>query len=68
MEANKLMYITVKVPDNATRLFYAECGGCYETEQKPITMGMIVKVEKELDIEEIIAPTAQGDNMPEEKP
>lgn len=55
------MYITIKVPDNATRLFYTECEGCYETEQKPVTMGMIVKVEQELDIDAIIAPAVQGE-------
>lgn len=63
-----MMYITIKVPDNATRLFYAECEGCYESEQKPVTMGMIVKVEQEVDINDIMMPMAQGDNMPEEKP
>lgn len=63
-----MMYITVKVPDNTSRLFYAECENDYETESKPVTMGMIVKVEKEFDINDIMAQTAIGDAMPEEKP
>ena len=63
-----MMYITVKVPDNTSRLFYAECDNCCEMESKPVTMGMIVKVEKEFDINDIMAQTAIGDAMPEEKP
>lgn len=51
-----MMYITVKVPDDTTRLFYAVCENCYEMESKPVTMGMIVKVEKEFEISDIIQP------------
>lgn len=50
------MYITVKVPDNTSRLFYAEVENCYEMESKPVTMGMIVKVEKEFEISDTIRP------------
>lgn len=50
-----MMYITVKVPDNTSRLFYAECENCYEMESKPVTMGMIVKVEREFEINDMIA-------------
>lgn len=63
-----MMYITVRVPDNTSRLFYAECDNCCEMESKPVTMGMIVKVEQEVDVNDIMVPMAQGDRMPEEKP
>lgn len=55
-----MMYITVKVPDNTSRLFYAEVENCYEMESKPVTMGMIVKVEKELELAESIPPASFG--------
>lgn len=59
------MYITVKVPDNTARLFYAEVENCYEMESKPVTMGMIVKVEKEFEISDTIRPVLVCDGEKE---
>ena len=59
------MYITVKVPDNTSRLFYAEVENCCEMESKPVTMGMIVKVEKEFEISDIIQTASLCDGAKE---
>lgn len=59
------MYITVKVPDNTARLFYAEVENCYEMESKPVTMDMIVKVEKEFEISDTIRPVLVCDGEKE---
>lgn len=43
-----MMLITIKVPDNAVKIFYSESdGNGHESEPKSMTMGMLVKVEPE---------------------
>lgn len=47
------MLITIKVPDNATRIMYTETdGNGYESEPRNVSMGMFVKVERETEEEE----------------
>ena len=42
------MLITIRVPDNTTRIMYTETDrDGYETEPKNVNMGMFVRVEKE---------------------
>ena len=46
------MFITINVPDTATKLFYAELNqDGWETEPQTITMGRIVRVEQEAEDE-----------------
>lgn len=48
------MLITVKVPENTSRLWFSVVEDGYENESKPVTMGMIleVKLESTVTIEE----------------
>lgn len=41
------MIITVKVPDNTTKLMYVDNTDGWESEPKPIHFGQFVKVEQE---------------------
>lgn len=47
------MLITIRVPDNTTRIMYMETDGSgYESEPRNVSMGMFVKVERETEGEE----------------
>lgn len=41
------MLITVKVPENTSRLWFSVVEDGYENESKPVTMGMIMEVKQE---------------------
>ena len=41
------MLITVKVPENTSRLWFSVVEDGYENESKPVTMGMILEVKQE---------------------
>ena len=41
------MLITIKVPENTSRLWFSVVEDGYENESKPVTMGMILEVKQE---------------------
>lgn len=46
------MLITIKVPDNATRILYTETdGNGYESDPKNVSLGMFVEVKPDEDAE-----------------
>lgn len=47
------MLITIRVPDNATRILYTETdGNGYESEPRNVSMGMFVEVKPEEEKDE----------------
>lgn len=49
------MLITIKVPENTSRLWFSVMEDGYETDSKPVTMGMIIEIKTKstVTIEEI---------------
>ena len=46
------MLITIRVPDNATRILYTETdGNGYESEPRNVSFGMFVEVKSDKDVE-----------------
>lgn len=41
------MLITIKVPENTSRLWFSVVEDGYENESKPVTMGMITEIKPE---------------------
>ena len=57
------MIITVRVPDNTTKLMYVEQTDGWESEPKPINFGQFVKVEQEDEDGNFQAQTVNHDEQ-----